>query len=223
MEAGHGKRLRSACKATGLIGALARGGRTRGDHQACEHALGCKEKDIPCGLVDADTGQRRLRFGSAYTTSACMVDTLAARGEALEAPEKAAGALLQSNRDNGSASHGVRTPCLHRIVQCADHIAQPIQRLYSPPYHSTDNPIERCWGLLALHWHGTKLIDVETMLEWAKSMPWKGMQPMVALSRQGYHQGIALGKRPMCEIEQRLERHPQLPKGDILIRPASDL
>jgi hypothetical protein len=73
---------------------------------------------------------------------------------------------------------------------------------------------------LELHWNGTKLIDVETMLEWAKSMTWKGMQPMVELSRQVYQKGMALGKRTMCEIEKRLERHPQLPKWDILIRQA---
>ena len=92
-----------------------------------------------------------------------------------------------------------------------------------PPYHSKYNPIERCWGILELHWNGTKLIDVETMLEWAKSMTWKGMQPVVELSHQVYQKGISLGKRAMHEIEKRLERHPQLPKWDILIRPASAL
>ena len=211
------------CKATVLIGDLSRGGLTRGDHQACDHDLGCKEKDIPCGIVDEDTGQLSIMFGRSYKTSDCIVDTLEARWEALAAPEKAAVALLQINMDNGSESNGVRTQFLHRIVQFADHIATPIQLLYYPPYHSKYNPIERCWGILELHWNGTKLIDVETMLEWANRMTWKGIQPMVDLSRQVYHKGISLGKRTMCEIEKRLERHPQLPKWDILIRPASDL
>ena len=61
------------------------------------------------------------------------------------------------------------------------------------------------------------------MLEWAKIMTWKGIQPVVEISRQGYQKGISLGKRAMREIEKRLERHPQLPKWDILIRPASAL
>jgi transposase len=198
-----------------------RGGLTRGDHQACDHDLGCKEKYIPCGIVDEDTGQLSIRFDSSYKTSDFIVDALEARWDALEAPEKAAVALLQIKMDNGSESNGVRTQFLHRMVQFADHIAKPIQRLYYPPYHSKYNPIERCWGILELHWNGTKLIDVETMLEWAKSMTWKGRQPMVAISRQVYQKGISLGKRTMHEIEKRLERHPQLPKGDILIRPAS--
>jgi hypothetical protein len=211
------------CKATVLLGDLSRGGLTRGDHQACDHDLGCQEQYIPWGIVDEDTGQLSIMVGSSYKTSDCIVDALEARGDALDTPQKAAVELRQITRDNGSESNGVRTQFLHRMVQFADHIAQPIQLLYSPPYHSQYNPIERCWGILELHWNGTKLIDVETMLEWAKSMTWKGMQPVVALSHQGYQKGISLGKRAMHEIEKRLERHPQLPKWDILIRPASAL
>jgi transposase len=206
-----------------LIGDLSRGGLTRGDHQACDHDLGCKEKYIPCGIVDEDTGQLSIMFGSSYKTSDFIVDALEARWDALDAPEKAAVELLQIKMDNGSESNGVRTQFLHRMVQFADHIAKTIQLLYYPPYHSKYNPIERCWGILELHWNGTKLIDVETMLEWAKSMTWKGIQPVVELSRQVYRKGISLGKRAMREIEKRLERHPQLPKWDILIRPASAL
>jgi hypothetical protein len=210
-------------KATVPIGALSRGGRTRGDHQACDHDLGCKEKYIPCGIVDEDTGQLSIMFGSAYKTSDFIVDVLEARWNALEAPEQAAVELLQIKMDNGSESNGIRTQFLHRMVQFADDIAKPIQLLYYPPYHSKYNPIERCWGILELHWNGTKLIDVETMLEWAKSMTWKGMHPAVELSRQAYQKGISLRKRAMRAVEKRLERHPQLPKWDILIRPASAL
>ena len=110
-------------------------------------------------------------------------------------PQRSGGGVAPDKMDNGSESNGVRTQFLHRMVQFADHIAKPIQLLYYPPYHSKYNPIERCWGILELHWNGTKLIDVETMLEWAKSMTWKGMQPIVALSRQVYQKGISLGKR----------------------------
>ena len=109
------------------------------------------------------------------------------------------------------------------MVQFADHIGKPIQLLYYPPYHSKYNPIERCWGILEVHWNGTKLVDVETMLEWAKSMTWKSIHPVVALSRKVYQKGIALGKKAMQEVESRLERHPDLPKWDILIRPVAAL
>jgi len=106
------------------------------------------------------------------------------------------------------------------MVQWADAIGKPIQLLYYPPYHSKYNPIERCWGILEQHWNGTQLIDVQTMLGWAKTMTWKGLHPVVELSTQLYQKGIALGKAAMRAVEARLERHPLLPKWDILIRPA---
>ena len=58
-------------------------------------------------------------------------------------------------------------------------------------------------------------------MEWAKRMTWKGIHPVVELSRQIYHKGISLGKAAMQAVEARLERHPELPKYDILINPAS--
>ena len=58
------------------------------------------------------------------------------------------------------------------------------------------------------------------MLEWAKRMTWKGLHPVVALSRKVYQKGISLGKAAMQAVEARLERHPALPKYDIVINPA---
>jgi len=59
------------------------------------------------------------------------------------------------------------------------------------------------------------------MLEWAKSMTWKGIHPVGELSRKVYQKGIARGKKAMQAVATRLERHPELPKWAILIRPAS--
>jgi len=58
------------------------------------------------------------------------------------------------------------------------------------------------------------------MLEWSKQMTWKGLHPVVTLSRQAYRKGISLGKAAMEAVEARLQRHPELPKYDILIEPA---
>ena len=123
--------------------------------------------------------------------------------------------------DNGPESSGVRTQFLHRMVQFADQIGKPIQLLYYPPYHSKYNPIERCWGILELHWNGTLLRDVETMLAWAQSMTWKGRSPVVELNHKEYPRGLTLSKKTMRTVECRLERHPELPKWDILIHPAA--
>ena len=107
------------------------------------------------------------------------------------------------------------------IVWCNLSIpsASRIQLLYYPPYHSKYNPIERCWGIMELHWNGTQLLDVETMLEWAKRMTWKGLKPVVELSRKVYAKGVSLSKTAMQAVEARLERNPLLPKWDILIHP----
>jgi hypothetical protein len=129
--------------------------------------------------VDEERGELLITFGSSYKTSDFLVDTLEAWWQAMDEPDKAAVELLQIKMDNGAESHGIRTQFLHRMVQFVDHIGKPVQLLYYPPYHSKYNPIERCWGILELHGNGTKLIDVETMLEWAKSMTWKGIHPVV--------------------------------------------
>ena len=176
---------------------------------------------MPCGIVDEESGQLSITFGTSCKTSDGIVDALEAWWAAWDASEQVAMARLQSTMDNGPESRGRRTPFLHRMVELCASIGQPIQLLYSPPYHSKYHPIERCWGLLEGHWNGTKLVDMATMLAWAKSMTWKGMHPIVALSRKVYHQGVTLSKRAMRAVEARLERHPELPKWDILIHPAS--
>jgi hypothetical protein len=211
------------CHSTVAIGDVSRGGLTRGDYRACDHDLGLHEKYIPCGIVDEDSAQLRITFGSSAKTSDFIVDAFATWWAVLDEAEQVAITRLQIKMDNGPESSGIRTQFLHRMVQFADHIGKPLHLLYYPPYHSKYNPIERCWGILELHWNGTKLVDVETMLAWVKSMTWKGIHPVVELSRKVYQKGIALSKKAMQAIESRLERHPELPKWDILIRPASAL
>ena len=180
-----------------------------------------KEKYTPCGIVDEESGQRNITFGSSDKTSDVIVDALEAWWAALEKTAQVTMTRLQSNMDNGPESSGKRTPCLHRMVALCEAIGKPMQRLYSPPYHSTYNPMERCWGILALPWNGTKLVDIETRVEWARSMTWKGMPPIVARSRKIYQKGVTLSKKAMREVAARLERPPELPNWDILIRPAS--
>lgn len=220
-EAAQVTRVSMDGTATVQSGACSRGGHIRGDHRARDHALGCKEQDLPCGIVDADTAQLSVTFGSASKPSDCIVETLAAGWQGLSATEHGEIDRVQSNMANGSESRGVRTPLLQRMVQCVDTIGKPIQRLYSPPSHSTYNPLERCWGMMALHGPGAQLIDAETMLEWAKRMTWKGVHPVVALSRTGYDTGVSLSQAAMRAVEARLERNPLLPKWDMLIHPAS--
>jgi hypothetical protein len=213
------KRVSIDCKATVNIGPYSRGGETRGDNHAADHDMGCEEKYTPFGLVDENTGQLKVMFGSSAKTSDFIVDSLEDWWEHLPQSEREDTSLIQIKADNGPESSGRRTQFLHRMVAFADDIGKPIQLLYYPPYHSKYNPIERCWGILEKHWNGTQLVDVDTMLEWAKSMKWKGICPIVELSRKAYEKGISLSKKLMKDVEARLKRSPTLPKWDILIQP----
>jgi hypothetical protein len=175
---------------------------------------------MPCGIVEEDRAQLRLPFGSSGKTSACIVEVLEAWWAALAETAQVAMAKLQITSDNGPESRGKRTPCLQRMVAFCAGMGKPMPLLYSPPSQRKYNPIERCWGLLEWHWNGTKLVHGETMLEWAKRMPWKGIHPLVELSQKGSQKGVALSKRAMHAVEARLARHPALPKWDMLILPA---
>lgn len=219
-DSGRVKRLSLDSKATVKIGNYSRGGKTRGDNQADDHDLGCAEKYIPCGVVDEDSGQLYISFGSSFKTSDFIVDTLEEWWQLLKPQEQKACELIQLKVDNGPESSGIRTQFLKRMVELADTLNKPIQLLYYPPYHSKYNPIERCWGVLEQHWNGAKLINLSTMLAWAQSMTWKGLQPIINLSNKSYQKGISLSKKAMKAIEKRLERNPLLPKWDIFIRPA---
>jgi len=59
-EHGPIKRLSIDCKATVKIGEYARGGKTRGDHRAADHDMGCEEKYVPFGVIDEDSGRLHL-------------------------------------------------------------------------------------------------------------------------------------------------------------------
>lgn len=213
------KRLSMDCKATVCIGEYCRGGQTRGDRHAVDHDMGCQEKYTPLGIVDEDSGHLYLSFGSSAKTSDFIVDGLQHWWRTLSAQEQEKTDCLQIKIDNGPESSGVRTQFLKRMTALSNQIGKPLHLLYYPPYHSKYNPIERCWGILELHWNGAKLIDAQTMLAWAQSMTWKGVPPIVSLNSQNYRKGVSVSKKQMREIEGQLERNPLLPKWDILIRP----
>jgi hypothetical protein len=207
-------------KATVKLGACWRGGKPRGEHKASDPDFGGTEPDIPCGLLDENTAQRHVTFGSSATTSDFLVAPLTAWWPGLPVQEQGASEHIQLKMDNGPESSGVRTQFLHRRVQLVDTIGKPVPLLYYPPYHSKYNPLERGWGMLELPGNGTQLRTVATRLEWAHSMTWKGLKPVVELRRKVYAKGVTLSKTALQAVEARLERNPLLPKWDILIHPA---
>jgi len=207
------------CKATVKPSESSRGGFTRGNNKASDHDFASLGSYTPCGIVDEDTGKLYINIGSSFKTSDFIIDTLYSWWNTVSFEERLTIEKIHIKMDNGLESSGVRTQFLKRIVEVSDTIGKPIQLMYYPPYHSKYNPIERCWGILEQHWNGTILSTVDTMVEWAKSMTWKGLHPIVELSNVVYEKGISLKKSVMKEIEKRLIRDPELPKYDILINP----
>ena len=175
---------------------------------------------MPGGIGDAESGAVPIPCGSSEKTRDCIVETLEATWEAMAEPATAETRLIQMHMANGPERRGRRTPCLSRMVQLADRITKPMPRLDSPPYHSTDHPLERGWGLLEWPWHGTQRIDAETRLGWAQPRTGKGRHPLVALRHNMSQKGIALGQAAMQAVAARLKRDPNLPQDDIWINPA---
>jgi hypothetical protein len=83
---------------------MKRGGKTRGENQASDHDMGCKEKYIPCGIVDEDTGALHISFGSSYKTSDFIVDTVQEWWESLTCVQQQDTQQIQLKVDNGPES-----------------------------------------------------------------------------------------------------------------------
>ena len=202
-----------------LIGPFSRNGKSRVIVRAADHDFKPDGKLIPVGILLPKYNEVYLYFTASRVTSDFIADCLRDFWLTVRTRFPHVRTLL-INQDNGPENHSRRTQFMKRITEFVDEFQVTIQLAHYPPYHSKYNPIERCWGILEQHWNGAQLRDAETMLQWAKSMTWKGLHPIVELSRTVYAKGVALTKKAMRAVEARLLRNPKLPKWDILIRPA---
>jgi len=109
-------------------------------------------------------------------------------------------------------NHSRRTQFLHRIVSFAHQSQLNLQLAYYPPYHSKYNPVERTFGWLEQHWNGSLLDSVETVLNFAETLTFKGKQPVVKLINKVYQTGVKLTPQAMAELEKQIKRLPNLPK-----------
>jgi len=125
------------------------------------------------------------------------------------------------NLDNGPENHSRRTQFLRRMVDFAQRYGLHVRLAYYPPYHSKYNPIERCWGILENHWNGSLLDTFDSVIQFARTMTWKGNHPIVSLVTATYATGVRLCKDAMEALESQITRLPGLEKWFVDIFPAA--
>jgi len=188
--------------------------------KADDHDMGHKDKLVPYGILNMMTGLLTIIFGTSFETSDFIADCL----EQWWNDNKASLAHITQlviNLDNGPQNSSYRTQFMKRMVEFADKYNIEIVLAYYPPYHSKYNPVERAWGILENHWGATLLNTVESTLEWAKTMTWKGKKPVVKLQETVYQKGIRLSKKEFKTFSDRIARDVSLPKYHMTICPST--
>lgn len=198
-------------KAIIKIGPFSRGGKSRVPTKAADHDFDPEKKVVPVGILLPATNELFLYAVTSRVTSDCLVDRLVQWWESVREcfPDVR---TLVINLDNGPESHSHRTQFMHRLVEFAQQYHINVRLAYYPPYHSKYNPVERCFGCLEKHWSGSLLDSVEGVINYAKSMVWKGSHPIVELVTTPYQTGVKLTKEAMNAVEKQLDRLPGLDK-----------
>jgi transposase len=205
-------------KATVKVGPFARGGKSRVPTQAADHDFQPDATITPVGIFLPATDELFLYQVTSKVTSDCLVDRLAQWWERIRKRFAHVTTLL-INLDNGPENHSRRTQFMYRLVAFAQQYGITVRLAYYPPYHSKYNPIERCWGILENHWNGAILDSVETVRQFATTMTWNGIHPVVEIITTTYQTGVKLAKDAMAVVETQIQRAPSLGKWFVDIVP----
>lgn len=107
-------------KATVAIGDYSRDGQSRGQEavKALDHDMQTKTKLVPVGILNMETAQLSITFGSSYKTSDLIVDCLEQWWERNKGDHRPVTELV-INSDNGPESNSHRTQFMSRMVSFA--------------------------------------------------------------------------------------------------------
>jgi transposase len=187
---------------------------------AADHDMHPEAVLAPAGILEVDSHQLNLIFGTSRDTSDFVADCLERWWTNRSAAHPGVRRLL-IDLDNGPEIASSRTQFMKRLVEFSDRNQLTLELAYYPPYHSKYNRIERCWGILENHWNGALLTSIEAALAWAKTMTWRGVSPIVQLLNGIYETGVRLTKSAFRPIAARLQRSTELPKWSLVIHPNS--
>jgi transposase len=198
------------------VGPFSRRGRSRTGTKAADHDFKPEATLTPFGILLPEHDDLTVYMARSKVTSDFIVDRLEDWWEfnRVRFPKVR---KLVLNLDNGPENHSRRTQFLKRLVEFARAARLDVDLAYYPPYHSKYNPIERCWGILELHWNGALLDSVEAVLGYAETMTWRGGHPEVVLVETPYNTGVRLSREEMEALESQVERLPTLEKWFVSI------
>ena len=192
-------------KATVKVGDFSRGGKKRVRVKAADHDFRPTATVTPVGILVPQSDELFLCCVTSKVTSDCLVDVLEQWWLSVRDRFEQVKTLV-INLDNGPENQSHRTQFLKRLLGFAQTSQLTVRLAYYPPYHSKYNAVERCWGVLETHWNGDLLDTVETVVQFAQTMTWKGKAPIVRLLTTTYHTGVRLTKQAMAEVETHIKR-----------------
>ena len=198
-------RISIDAKATVNIGPFSRRGRSRTGTKAADHDFKPEATLTPFGIFLPRYDDLWLYMARSKITSDFIADRLEQWWQEVRLRFLSVKKLV-INLDNGPENHSRRTQFLKRVVEFARKFGLVVQLAYYPPYHSKYNPIERCWGILEMHWNGSLLDSIEAVLGYAGSMAWKGKHPVVRVVETIYSKGVRLKPKEMKALESEVVR-----------------
>jgi len=210
-QADDALRISIDAKATVPIGPFSPRGKSRTKTRAADHDFKPEATLTPFGIFLPKHDDLWLYMARSKITSDFIADRLEQWWKKVRLRFLGVKTLV-INLDNGPESHSRRTQFLKRIVAFARKYDLRVQLAYYPPYHSKYNPIERCWGVLEMHWNGSLLDSIEAAVGFAGSMTWKGRHPKVSLVETTYVKGVRLKPDEMKALESQVVRLPSLEK-----------
>ena len=209
-------RLSIDAKATVHVGPFSRRGRSRTGTKAADHDFKPEATLTPFGIFLPQYDDLWLYMTRSKVTSDFIVDRLEQWWQEVRLRFLSVKTLV-INLDNGPENHSRRTQFLKRVVEFARKYGLAVQLAYYPPYHSKYNPIERCWGILEMHWNGSLLDSIEAVVGFAGSMTWKGKHPVVRVVETVYASGVKLKPKEMKALESEVVRLAGLGKWFVKI------
>jgi hypothetical protein len=118
---------------------------------------------LPSQVTRAGLGERRAPWGEAVRERCAPLTPWGSRGRRVQS---SLGAAPSAGSGWGRVGRPLVCPC-----------GSPL--LHRP--HRQYHPSERWWGILAHQGHGTCLDSLDAVLPRARTMPWQGPPPVVAL------------------------------------------